>query len=200
MKFILLLLPLFWVGYAISQDAPLMNDPTQELPEASESTVSAPPSAPEIPNDIPNDVPPVSPDDAANLANVFNPSNEAFIYDPTGKRDPFDPNLGTTAPEQVLSIDEPDEPVAVKSSRSLEPLEGFDLAQIRVEAVIWDTKNPRAMVRDPQGGIHYIKVKSRIGKKDGFVVAIREGEVVVVEYAPDSNGQYIKSFKALELR
>jgi type IV pilus assembly protein PilP len=56
------------------------------------------------------------------------------------------------------------------------------------------------MVVDPAGGVHYLKVKTRIGRKNGFVAAIREGEVVVTEYNTEENGQYTKIFKVLELR
>lgn len=200
MRLLILILPLLWVVYAISQEPALNAAPTAGAAE----TVPAPPAAPEIPTDIPANVPPAQPEESTDAANhIFSPSNDAFIYDPTGKRDPFDPNLGgPTEAAPAPTIEEPEMPTEtiVRRDRPLDPLEAYDLAQIKVEAVIWDTKSPRAMLRDPQGGVHYVKIKSRIGKKDGFVVAIREGEVVVVEYAPDSNGQFIKTFKALELR
>jgi type IV pilus assembly protein PilP len=124
------------------------------------------------------------------------PVAETFTYDPTGKRDPFEPDLGKEQEVRALP-QELQRPEA--SSRALESLEAFDLTQLRVAAIIWDTKIPRAMVIDPSGGTHYIKAKSRIGRKNGFVAAIREGEIVVIEYNQE-NGQYTKVFKVLELR
>lgn len=127
-------------------------------------------------------------------------NTNVFIYDPTGKRDPFQaeseiPKEETTqsatakTAEQSTSI----------PKRGLEALEFFDLSQLKVTAIIWNTKKPRAMVVDPNGVMHTVKIKTRIGQRNGFVVAIREGEIVVVEYI-QQDGNWTKTFNVLHLR
>jgi type IV pilus assembly protein PilP len=122
-----------------------------------------------------------------------------FIYDPTGKRDPFEPE------SELLKIDT-SEPISsqvdsgpVKPKRNLESLEYFDLSQLKVSAIIWNTKKPRAMILDPNGVMHTVRLRTRIGQRNGFVVAIREGEVLVVEYV-QQNGTWTKTFNVLNLR
>lgn len=136
-------------------------------------------------------------------ASILSPagSTDTYTYDPTGKRDPFRPE----DEKEVLSDDSTGGVVkhsqgpAPLAPRELEPLEAFDLTQLKVSAIIWDVKNPRALVRDPNGGTHTLRIKTRLGRRNGFVVAIREGEIVVVEYDVESD-QWVKSFKVLELR
>ena len=65
----------------------------------------------------------------------------------------------------------------------LEPLQGFELTDLKVIGIIWEVNNPKAMVRDPKNVLHMIRKDSKIGRNNGFVAAIREGEVVVIEPA-----------------
>ncbi len=128
-------------------------------------------------------------------------STDTYSYDPTGKRDPFRPEeekevLVEDSSGAVVKRSEGPAPLA---PRELDPLEAFDLSQLKVSAIIWDVKNPRALLRDPNGGTHTVRLKSRLGRRNGFVVAIREGEIVAVEYDVESD-QWVKSFKVLELR
>lgn len=156
------------------------------------------PAAPAVGADGKTEAPPNEPGATA--------PTDAFVYDPTGKRDPFEPDLPREAIQQPKVIqetpvtqEETAEQQTPKQTRPLEPLEAYDLSQLKVSAIIWDTKNPRAMITDPQRGTHYVKLKTRIGRHNGFIAAIREGEIVVVEYGQE-NGQYTKYFKILELR
>lgn len=101
---------------------------------------------------------------------------EGYSYDPAGRRDPFKPygykELQPIPTDAVTGV-----PVFA------EPLQGFDLQDLRVIGIIWEVNNPKAMVRDPKNILHMIKKDSKIGRNNGFVAAIREGEVVVIEPA-----------------
>ena len=121
---------------------------------------------------------------------------DSFVYDLTDKRDLFEPILpkAPPPPPKVMPVNI----YAKEGDHTLEPLESFDINQLKVVAIVWETKNPKALIVDPTGNSHYVKLKSRIGKKNGFVVAIREGEVVAVEYV-EENGQYSKVFRVMEL-
>jgi len=179
-KFRLVLLILMYGGFVYSQA------PGSGKVDAPPVQGSANPSGISKPMDSPPD-----------LAGANPIANDVYIYDPTGKRDPFRPEDD----KEVISDDggKRRSGPAPLAPRELEPLEAFDVSQIKVLAIIWDVKNPRALVKDPNGQTHLLKLKSRIGKKNGFVVAIREGEIVVVEYDAEID-QWVKSFKVLELR
>lgn len=112
-----------------------------------------------------------------------------FAYDPTGKRDPFTPfrTVRIVAPNVTRPLEE------------LEPLQRWDLERLQVVGILWDVRSPRAMIRDPDGGLFTIVKNSKIGRNEGFVAAIREGEIVVVEtiYA---EGNPTKESRVLELK
>lgn len=154
------------------------------------------PSAPGVPAEVPVASPEMHVTEV-----LTSPGSETFSYDPVGKRDPFQPESDkeSDVPEDISGQGKRMPTPAPLPQRELEPLELFDLTQLKISAIIWDTKKPRAMLTDPSGASHIVKLKSRIGKKNGFVVSIREGEVVVVEYDAELD-QWVKSFKVLELR
>ncbi|PIT99982.1 MAG: hypothetical protein COT74_06425 [Bdellovibrionales bacterium CG10_big_fil_rev_8_21_14_0_10_45_34] len=103
---------------------------------------------------------------------------EDFDYDPEGKRDPFSVynpigiagSTGTSAFGPVF------------------PLQRFDLDQLHVTGIIWNVKSPRALVVDPQSKSYTLRMNDMVGRNNGRVVAIREGEVVVME-AVEIDGQ-----------
>ncbi|MGZ3771403.1 MAG: pilus assembly protein PilP [Bdellovibrio sp.] len=113
-----------------------------------------------------------------------------YKYDPTGKRDPF------KVFRAVKPIIKTDSKVATEVA---EPLQRFELDRLQVIAILWDVRVPRAMVRDPDGGLYTIVKNSKIGRNDGYVAAIREGEVVVVETI-FFDGQPTKETRVMELK
>lgn len=96
-------------------------------------------------------------------------------YSSTGKRDPFRPS-GLKA-KGSLRIRE-----------GASPLERKDLGQFKLVGIIWDVKEPRAMVEDTDGLGYTIKVGTQIGDKDGKVKLIKPTEVVVEEVNIDFYG------------
>jgi type IV pilus assembly protein PilP len=118
---------------------------------------------------------------------LFRPN---FSYDPTGRRDPFLPFRII----QNLSSDSPR-----REEKVLEPLQRFDIEKIKVIGIIWDVKKPRAMVKDPEGVVHTIVKDTKIGRNEGFVAAIREGEVVIIENKVE-NGKVVAVPNIMGLR
>lgn len=100
-----------------------------------------------------------------------------FVYDPNGKRDPFRPFFKKRVKIEVPTSDD-----------QLEPLQRFALAQLKVVAIIWEVKNPRAIIRDPNGGTHMVAKSSRVGNNKGYVSMIREGELVIIETVQTEDG------------
>jgi Tfp pilus assembly protein PilP len=108
----------------------------------------------------------------------------SFAYDGTGKRDPF----------RSFLLDK-----AERAEGEVEgPLEKFDLAQLSLEAVIWQTGNARALIADPSGETYIVAEGARIGKNEGRVIGIEDGLVRVKETYVDYLGR--ETTKDIEMR
>lgn len=114
---------------------------------------------------------------------------DGYVYDPTGKRDPFRP-FRTIRPAAQD---------AGKALETLEPLQRWELERLQIVGILWDVKTPRAMVRDPDGVVFTVTKNSKIGRAEGFVATIREGEIVVVETKYE-DGKSFKEPRVMELK
>ncbi len=108
-----------------------------------------------------------------------------YVYDPSGKRDPF----------RSYRWDRQQD-VAGGSARG--PLEQFELEQLQVTAVVWDTNKPRALISDPAGRAYVVMEGTKIGKNDGLVIHIGDNLVLVKETYVDFAGE--QTTKDVELR
>ena len=96
-------------------------------------------------------------------------------YSSAGKRDPFRP----------LSL----KPKASQRAReNLSPLERYEIGQLKLVAIVWDIKEPKAMVEDAAGLGYIVKVGTVIGPNEGKVKAIKPAEVVIEESYVDFYG------------
>jgi type IV pilus assembly protein PilP len=112
------------------------------------------------------------------------PAVDNTAYDPTGRRDPFRP----PRVNQLLA-----------SGGERTPLQRYELGQLRLVAVIYDTGDARAVVED-EGGLGYIiKVGTKIGVNDGVVRGIERGKVLVEEVSMDFFGERRSSEVVLEM-
>ena len=110
-----------------------------------------------------------------------------YVYDPTGKKDPFKPYR---AP-RVRGDNRPSAP--------LDPLASVEIAQLRLVAVIWNTPKPRAVVTDALNRSFILLKNMRVGRNEGVVVDIREGEVVIVEKFDDGFGNTVREARILDI-
>ena len=92
-----------------------------------------------------------------------------------GSRDPFRPMTLRTK-------------VNTRARENLSPLERLDLSQLKVVGIIWDIKEPRAMVEDTAGLGYVVKVGTPIGSNDGTVKAIHRNQIVIEESTADVYG------------
>ena len=111
-----------------------------------------------------------------------------YFYDPTGKRDPFKPFRAAVIPS-----------AGQKQTAALEPLQKYELDRLQIIGILWEVRTPRAMVRDPDGIVHTVVKNTRIGRNEGYVAAIREGEIVVIETRYE-DGKPVKEPRVLEFR
>ncbi len=72
-----------------------------------------------------------------------------------------------------------------KSVGPLMYLQRFELDQLELVGIIWDVSRPKAMIKDPNGTLHVVEANSKVGRNNGYVAVIREGEIVVVEPIED---------------
>lgn len=106
-----------------------------------------------------------------------------FVYDGRNKRDPFRSIFW-----QNRSVDR-----VVRG-----PLEQYELGQLAVTAIVWDSNRPRALVIDPGGDAYVVREGSHVGKNDGLVIHIGDNLVLVKETYIDFAGE--ESTKDVEMK
>lgn len=114
----------------------------------------------------------------------FGAAGKGATYVSAGKRDPF----RSFILEQSKNHD----------IRDRGPLEQFELAQLALQAVVWDTPRPRALVTDPSGRGYIVAEGTPIGKNEGVVMKIADNLVVVRETYVDYLGE--RTEKDIEMR
>jgi hypothetical protein len=142
--------------------------------KAAAKSTTAKPAAPAVPSASADDL-------APSFAGVIG----EYTYDRTGKRDPFR-NFSWERPDRLRDVD------------LTGPLEQFDLNQLDLVAVVWKTGNSRALVEDPAGESYIVGEGARIGRNEGYVIAIEDDLVVVKETYVDHLGQ--ETTKDIEMR
>jgi Tfp pilus assembly protein PilP len=105
-----------------------------------------------------------------------------YIYDPTGKTDPF---------KSFIAIQEEMEEKKKRKPRTY--LETVDLSQLELSVIITSSKGNWAMVRDSKGLGHVIKKGTYIGTNGGIVYDITDKAVIIREEYRDFRGR--KKFK-----
>ncbi|MDY6849753.1 MAG: pilus assembly protein PilP [Geoalkalibacter sp.] len=126
-----------------------------------------------------------SPSEPPESAGGSPPSAPDYVYDPTGKRDPFQSLLEIRKP--VV----PDEPQT--------PLQTFDLDQLRLVGSIVGMKEPRAMVSAPDGKAYIVKIGTKIGKNNGVVVKILNDRIEIKESFYDFTGEVRTGIQTIQL-
>jgi Tfp pilus assembly protein PilP len=107
-------------------------------------------------------------------------------FSPDGKRDPFQPMTLRTK-------------TSSRPRENLSPLEQVELGQLKVTGIVWDIKEPKAMIEDSTGLGYIAQVGTPIGSHEGKIKAIHRNEVVVEEFYSDSYGAKKKRDISLKL-
>jgi len=100
---------------------------------------------------------------------------ERLSPSPTGRRDPFRPFTLTLRSN-------------VRRRENVSPLERYELGQLKLVGVIWNSNEPRAMVEDSAGLGYVVKVGTPIGASDGIVTAIKQNGITIEEFFVDLYG------------
>ena len=115
------------------------------------------------------------PDDSL-LLKRKNPEPESPKFIRKVNRDPFRPPSIQTR-------------TGIRSRDNLSPLERFELGQLKLVGIVWDVKEPRAMIEDSAGLGYTILVGTPIGGSEGKVKGIHRDQVVVEESFEDVSGK-----------
>ena len=111
-------------------------------------------------------------------ADVEKEGDKGYLYDPTGKTDPF---------RSFIAIREEKEEKEKKKPRTY--LETLELSQLNLVVIVISPKEKWAMVKDSKDVGHVIKEGTAIGTNGGVVYKIQEGEVVIREEYKDFKGK-----------
>jgi len=106
-------------------------------------------------------------------------------FDPTGRRDPFRPPRATAV---------------TRTGEPISPLQRYEIGQLKLVAIIYDTTQPRAVVEDDQGLGYIVRVGTAIGANGGRVRDIERGRVLIEEDSVDFYGESHLSNVVMELR
>jgi len=101
--------------------------------------------------------------------------DKSVDYNPVGKRDPFVSFVPELKKAQSISLEN--------------PLQRYELSQLRLIGIVSNIPVPRAMFEDPSGKGWIVKVGANIGKHFGKVKSILPDTVVVVEEYHDRFGK-----------
>jgi Tfp pilus assembly protein PilP len=119
-------------------------------------------------------------------AQGFGSYSGRFQYDRIGLRDPF----------RTFEMEEKGRRALLGADTG--PLEQYDVNQMSLLAVVWNTGAARALIQDPSGKSYIIGSGTRIGKNQGRVTNIDDNLVVVNETYVDFLGQ--ETTKDIEMR
>lgn len=113
-------------------------------------------------------------------ANATAEAPPVFTYSPVGLVDPFRSYFADIREQQK------------SESRQLQATEQFELNQYSLTALVTGTSQPKAMVEDPKGVGHVLRVGSRIGKNGGRVTRISSSGVVIIEEFVNPLGKRVR--------
>ena len=127
---------------------------------------------------------PVAGPPAAEPARAVEPDDDP-PYDSAGRRDPFKPPRAVTA---------------TLSGEARTPLQRYEIGQLRLVAIIYEAREPRAVVEDDDGLGYILKAGTLVGANGGHVRTIERGRVVIEEDSVDFYGEHHPTDVMLELR
>lgn len=126
-----------------------------------------------------------------------------YVYDATHKRDPFRPPfLSATDKTQANPAGkqaDPDKATEEKKAPQT-ALEGYELDQLKVVALITGVANPMALVEDPKKRGHIVRRGTRIGRNRGRVSRIQSTGLVISEIYRGVDGRRIVKYTTLRMK
>jgi type IV pilus assembly protein PilP len=125
------------------------------------------------------------------LDEIFAKTEEdAYVYDPSGRRDPFRPLITTQKPTAP----------ADEANMQCPPLQDFDLASLKLVAIVWGELGRKAMMKAPNGRGYAISEEMLVGRSCARVRRIETSAVIIEESRRDADGNVLKEEVVIRLR
>jgi len=120
---------------------------------------------------------------------------KAFSYSATTMRSPFDRpiEIREITQLQAVSTVEPDE------DRAKEFLEQFTFDSLTMVGTLSRSGVDWSLMRDPQGGVHRVRVGNFLGRNHGRIVEMTDTYVAVIEIVSDGNDGWIERPRSIKL-
>jgi Tfp pilus assembly protein PilP len=115
---------------------------------------------------------------------------ELYTYDTSGRRDPFKPLIAATKPTAALS----------EEKITCPPLQDFELASLKLVAIVWGAMGRKAMLKAPNGRGYAVTEEMLIGRNCGRIRRIESNAIVIEQARQDSEGKVLKEEVVLRLR
>ncbi len=120
---------------------------------------------------------------------------KAFSYSATTLRSPFDRPIEIREITQLQSIStvEPDD------ERPKEFLEQFTFDSLAMVGTLSRGGTDWSLIRDPDGGVHRVRVGNFLGRNHGKIVEMTETYVAVIEIVSDGNDGWVERPRTIKL-
>ncbi len=112
---------------------------------------------------------------------------EIYIYNPRNRRDPFKSLIEDTKERLMMR-------------KGLTPMESYDIDEIKLIAIAWDSEQYYAMITLPDNKSYTVKRGMTLGIYGGKIVDITEDKMIVSERFKDYRGQLKTKDTILRLR
>lgn len=104
---------------------------------------------------------------------------QEFVYNPIGKRDPFQSFINT---DDIGGTGVGPPPTGTQK---------YELDQYKLVGIIWGVERPRALMEDPDAVGHVAEIGTYVGRNWGKITMITSGEVVVTEEYQTIDGELV---------
>jgi Tfp pilus assembly protein PilP len=126
------------------------------------------------------------------LQGLAPPSEEdPYTYDTSNRRDPFKPLIATNAVSDSS---------AVQEKLNCPPTQEFELASLKLVAIVWGDLGRKAMLKAPNGRGYAVTEDTLVGRNCGRIRRIESNAVVIEETRRDTEGKVMKEEIVLRLR
>ena len=115
---------------------------------------------------------------------------EPYTYDTSNRRDPF---------RSLISTNIPSDPI-VQDKVNCPPTQEFELASLKLVAIVWGDLGRKAMLKAPNGLGYAVTEEMLIGRNCGRIRRIESNAVVIEETRRDTEGKVLKEEVVLRLR
>lgn len=121
---------------------------------------------------------------------------KAFSYSAASLRSPFDRPIEIREISQLQSVStvKPDE------ERPKEFLEQFTFDSLKMVGTLSRAGVDWCLIRDPEGGVHRVRVGNYMGRDHGKIVEMTDSFVAVIEIVSDGNEGWIERPRTIKLQ